>query len=259
MKKVCLVIGAGAGIGGHVAARFAKAGYHSVLCRRSNKEGLDHLVHEIQRNGGTATGFILNAVDSNSIEACIEKVEYEIGAINTLVFNLGAQTGLKSLAETSAKTFELSWRLATFSLFRAAASVLPYMEKRAEGNLLVTSATAAVRGNAGQTAHTSAMAGRRMLCQALNAEYAHKGIHVAHILIDGLVDAPDTLGKIMGPAAFTKLQQTKGLKHDGLVLPSKVAETYLHLVRQHRSTWTHELDIRSFIDIAWWNHKLADF
>ena len=259
MQKVCLVIGAGAGIGGHVAMRFARAGYHSVLCRRTNKEGLDHLVNEIRSNGDMATGFIFNAIESNTIEDCIERVESEIGAIDTLVFNLGAQTGIKLLNETSSKTFELAWRLATFSLFRTASSVLPYMEKRAEGNLLVTSATAAFRGNAGQTAHASAMAGRRMLCQALNAEYATKGIHVAHILIDGLVDAPDTLGKMMGKKAFTKLQETKSLGHDGLVLPEKVAETYLHLVRQHRSTWTHELDIRSFSDIAWWNHKLAGF
>ena len=259
MKKVCMVIGAGAGIGGHIAMRFAEEGYHSVLCRRSNKEGLEALVAKIQKGGNEATGFILNAIEPNSIEDCIEKVESNIGAIDTLVFNLGAQTGMKALNETSTKTFELAWRLATFSLFKAAVSVLPLMERRSRGNLLVTSATAAFRGNAGQAAHASAMAGRRMLCQTLNAEYAAKGIHVAHILIDGLVDAPDTLGKIMGKKAFSKLVETRGQKHDGLVLPQKVAETYLHLAQQHRSTWTHELDLRSFTDIAWWNHKINGF
>lgn len=252
-----MVIGAGAGIGGHVAERFALAGYHSVLCRRSNKEGLEALVAKIQKGGNEATGFILNAIEPNSIEDCIQKVELNIGAIDTLVFNLGAQTGMKALNETSTKTFELAWRLATLSLFKAAVSVLPRMEKRSRGNLLVTSATAAFRGNAGQAAHASAMAGRRMLCQTLNAEYAAKGVHVAHVLIDGLVDAPDTLGKIMGKKAFSKLIETRGQKNDGLVLPEKVAETYLHLARQHRSTWTHELDLRSFTDIAWWNHKIS--
>ena len=259
MKKVCMVIGAGAGIGGHVAERFALAGYHSVLCRRSNKEGLEALVAKIQKGGNEATGFILNAIEPNSIEDCIQKVELNIGAIDTLVFNLGAQTGMKALNETSTKTFELAWRLATLSLFKAAVSVLPRMEKRSRGNLLVTSATAAFRGNAGQAAHASAMAGRRMLCQTLNAEYAAKGVHVAHVLIDGLVDAPDTLGKIMGKKAFSKLIETRGQKNDGLVLPEKVAETYLHLARQHRSTWTHELDLRSFTDVAWWNHKINGF
>ena len=259
MKKVCMIIGAGAGIGGHVAERFAIEGYHSVLCRRSNKKGLDHLVTKIQRGGNEATGFILNAVEPDSIEDCIQRVESDIGAIDTLVFNLGAQTGIKTLAETTIKTFEFSWRLATLSLFRTAASVLPYMEKRSQGNFFVTSATAAFRGNAGQAAHSSAMAGRRMLCQSLNAEYASKGVHVAHLVIDGLVDAPDTLGKIMGEKSFIKLRESRGMKHDGLVLPPKVAETFLHLAKQHRSTWTHELDIRSYSDIAWWNHKTKGF
>ncbi len=252
-----MVIGAGAGIGGHVAKRFASEGYHSVLCRRSNKEGLDNLVSEIKRDGNRATGYMLNAIETGSIENCIEQVEFDIGPIDTVVFNLGAQTGSKMLEDTSNKTFELSWRLATFSLFRAAASILPAMKRRSRGTFLVTSATAAVRGNAGQAAHASAMAARRMLCQSLNAEYAPKGVHIAHILIDGLVDAPDTLGKLMGKDSFTRLRERRGALHDGLILPAKVADTYFHLANQHRSTWTHELDIRSFSDLAWWNHEIS--
>ena len=79
------------------------------------------------------------------------------------------------------------------------------MESRGQGTLLVTSSTAAVRGNAGQHSHAAAMGGRRMLCQSLNAEFAAKGIHVAHIIIDGPVDAPDTLGKMLGAEMFEKL------------------------------------------------------
>jgi len=149
MKPVCMVIGAGAGIGGHVAKRFAREGYHSVLCRRSDQDGLDQLVQSIEDQGGSATGFLLNAVDPDSIEKCVDKVETNIGPIDTLVFNLGAQVGNKSLSETSYKIFELGWRLATFSLFRVASSVLPHMEKRGAGTFLVTTATAAFRGNAG--------------------------------------------------------------------------------------------------------------
>ena len=94
-----------------------------------------------------------------------------------------------------------------------------------------------------------------MLCQSLNAEFAPKGIHVAHILIDGAVDAPDTLGKMLGEEAFQKLREQRGLDADGLMLPEKVAETYYHVSQQHRSAWTHELDLRSFSDLAWWNHR----
>jgi hypothetical protein len=97
------------------------------------------------------------------------------------------------------------------------------------------------------------MGGRRMLCQSLNAEFGPKGIHVAHIIIDGAVDAPDTLGKMLGPEKFQELRDTRG-EADGLMVPERIAETYLHLANQHRSTWTHELDLRSFSDRPWWNH-----
>ena len=128
------------------------------------------------------------------------------------------------------------------------------MVERGKGTLLVTSATAAVRGNAGQHSHAAAMGGRRMLCQTLNAEFAPKGIHVAHILIDGAVDAPDTLGKLLGAEQFQALREARGLEHDGLMVPSEMAETYFHLAQQHRSAWTHEIDLRAFSDRAWWNH-----
>ena len=93
-----------------------------------------------------------------------------------------------------------------------------------------------------------------MLCQTLNAEFASKGIHVVHIVIDGAVDAPDTLGKMLGPAKFQQLRETRGNEHDGLMLPTQIAETYLHLAQQHRSTWTFEIDLRAFSDRPWWNH-----
>ena len=159
---------------------------------------------------------------------------------------MGAQIGDRSLKDTSYKAFELGWRLATFALYRAAKTVTPYMEERGRGTFLVTSATAAVRGNAGQHSHAAAMGGRRMLCQTLNAEFSPKGIHIAHILIDGAVDAPDTLGKMLGEENFQKLRETRGLEHDGLLLPEKIADTYFHISQQHRSVWTHELDVRSF-------------
>jgi len=253
MDPVCLVMGAGAGIGGNVGKRFAKGGYHAVLCRRSNEQGLERLVQEIEAVGGAASGFLLNAAEANSIEERVAAIEKDIGPIEVVVFNLGAQIGDRALADTSYKAFEMGWRLATFALFRLASAVLPHMEARGHGTLLVTSATAAVRGNAGQHSHAAAMGGRRMLCQTLNAEFAPKGIHVAHILIDGSVDAPDTLGRMLGAERFQQLRESRGLEHDGLILPEKVAETYFHLAGQHRSTWTHEIDLRAFSDRPWWN------
>jgi len=195
----------------------------------------------------------MNVVDENSIEERVAAIEADIGPIEVVVYNLGAQIGNKSLQDTSYKAFEMGWRMGTFGLFRTASSVCPHMEARGKGTILVTSATAAVRGNDGQHSHAAAMGARRMLCQTLNAEFSSKGIHIAHIVIDGAVDAPDTLGKMLGAEKFQQVRETRGMEHDGLILPEKVADTYLHLAQQHRSTWTFEIDIRSFSDQPWWN------
>ena len=253
MKPVCLVIGAGAGIGGNVGKRFAREGYHAVLCRRTDQDGLDRLVADIEADGGSASGYLLNAVQPGTIEDRITAVEAEIGPIQVVIYNLGSQVGNRTLEETSYKTFEMGWRLATFGLFRVASTVCPLMVERGGGTIMVTSATAAVRGNKGQHSHAASMAGRRMLCQTLNAELSPQNIHIAHILIDGAVDAPDTLGKMLGPEKYQELRENRGMDHDGLMLPEKIADTYYHIAQQHRSTWTHEADLRSFSDLPWWN------
>lgn len=254
MKPVCLVIGAGAGIGGHVAKRFASAGHHAVLARRTGQEALDAQIAQITATGGSASGSLLNIIEPGSIETLVADTERETGPIQTAVYNLGAQIGDRPLAETQMKAFERCWQLGTFGLFRLASVLCPLMAERGEGTLLVTSATAAVRGNAGQHAHAAAMGGRRMLCQSLNAEFAPKGVHVAHIVVDGSVDAPDTLGRMLGPEKFAALRAAKGMENDGLLLPEKIAESYFHLASQHRSAWTHELDLRAWSDRPWWNH-----
>ena len=146
MKPVCLVLGAGAGIGGTVARRFAQEGYHACLCRRSDADGLKRLVDVIEGDGNSASGFLLNAIEPGSIEGRVAAIESEIGPIEVVVYNLGAQIGDRALKDTSVKAFETGWRLGTFGLFRVASAVCPLMEARGKGTLLVTSSTAAMRG-----------------------------------------------------------------------------------------------------------------
>ena len=256
MTEVCMIIGAGAGIGGHVGKRFAQDGYHVALCRRSDQDGLDRMVGEIEAAGGSASGHIVNAVEDGAIESLIDTLEAEFGPIKVAVYNLGAQIGNRGLADTSLKTFELGWRIGNLGVFRVAQKLFPKMVERGGGTLLVTSATSAMRGNAGQHSHAAAMGGRRMLCQTLNAEFAAQNIHVAHILIDSAVNAPDTLGKLLGPERFAKLLESKGQGKDEIMEPSAIADTYFHIAHQHRSAWTFELDMRAFTDTAWWNHPL---
>lgn len=248
--KVFLVIGAGAGIGGHAATRFAKGGYHAVLARRSDEEGLERIVAQIGENGGEASGTLLDAAEDGTIEELVARTERDVGPIETVLYNLGAQIGNRTLADTPHRTFELGWRLGCYGLFRLAHAVTPHMVARGHGTILVTSATAAVRGNAGQHSHSAAMGGRRMLCQTLNAEFGRQGLHVAHVVVDGSVDAPDTLGKLLGDR-FEAYKQAKG--EDGVIDPAALAETYWHLAQQPRNCWTHELDVRPFSDVPWWN------
>ena len=248
--RVFLVIGAGAGIGGHAAARFAEGGYHAVLARRSDEAGLATLVEQIRDAGGEASGMLLDAAADGTIEDLVERVESDIGPVECALYNLGAQIGNRALADTPHRTFELGWRLGCFGLFRLAHALMPRMAGRGRGSLLVTSATAAVRGNAGQHSHAAAMGARRMLCQTLNAEFGPQGIHVAHIVVDGAVDAPDTLGKMLGDR-FEAFKAAKG--EDGLIDPAALADTYWHLAHQPANCWTHELDVRPFSDTPWWN------
>ena len=114
MKPVCLVIGAGAGIGGNVGKRFAREGYHAVLCRRTDQDGLDRLVADIEADGGSASGYLLNAVQPGTIEDRITAVEAEIGPIQVVIYTLGSQVGTRTLEEPSYKPFEMGWRLAPF-------------------------------------------------------------------------------------------------------------------------------------------------
>jgi NAD(P)-dependent dehydrogenase (short-subunit alcohol dehydrogenase family) len=250
--RICLVIGAGAGVGTHVARRFARGGMHAFLVRRSDQEGLNASVHKIQQEEapGTASGILLNTTHEGALERLVEQVEAEVGEIDTAVYNLGAQIGNVSLEDTSLKQFTLGWQLGNEGLFRLAKVVAPRMVERGRGNLLVTSATAALRGNAGQHSHASAMGGRRMLCQSLAHELAPKGVHICHFVIDGAVDAPDTLGKMLGEKKFAALKAARG---DGILQPHHIAETYWHVANQHRSVWTSELDLRPFVETPWFN------
>ncbi len=92
MKPVCLVLGAGTGIGGHVGMRFAREGDHAVLCRRTDRAGLDRPVGEIEAAGGAATGFLVDAALPDTVEDRVAAVEEEIGPIEVAVFNLGTHS-----------------------------------------------------------------------------------------------------------------------------------------------------------------------
>ena len=114
-RPVLLLIGAGAGIGMHVARRFVQGGYHACLCRRQDQSGLDQAVEDLRPH---AHGYLLDVTTPDTLETLIPRVEEEVGPIECVVYNLGAQIGTRSLSETSLKQFQMGWKLGTQGLFR---------------------------------------------------------------------------------------------------------------------------------------------
>ena len=157
MQNICLIIGAGAGVGGNVAKVFANAGYHVYLTRRSDESGLKKLIDTINASGGKASGKLMNAIKDNTIEDLIHEIEKSLGSISVVVYNLGAQIGNKKLEDLTLKQFDLGLKMGTVGIFRLSKTLFPYMVKRGGGTLIATSSTASVRGNRGQHSHAAAM------------------------------------------------------------------------------------------------------
>ena len=124
MKPVCLVIGAGAGIGGTVGRKFAREGYHAALCRRSDEAGLSAMSRSFEDEGLPVSGYLTNAAEPGALEQLVSDVE-QVGPIDTMVYNLGAQIGNRSLEKTSLKTFELGWQIACIAVCLLTACTIP--------------------------------------------------------------------------------------------------------------------------------------
>lgn len=253
-----LVIGAGSGIGSAVARRFATGGYTVCVVRRSDKEKLEALAARINDEatngqGGQAHAFMCDCTKEEEVVSLVSKIEKDIGPIEVVVYNLGANMGSRDLQSTSWKVFERAWRLGSAGAFFVARSATPAMVERGKGSFIFTGATASLRGNSDQHAHTMAMQGRRALAQSMSAELWSKGIHVCHCIVDGLVDAPDTIGRMM-PEVF-KQMKAELEPRDGIVKPDDVAEHYWHMHSQPRNCWTFETDLRPWQDRAWFNSK----
>jgi len=263
---VALILGAGAGIGQAVAAKFAMEGYHAVMVRRGagpnrllteeddSKRVMEELADTLRKEGGKATPIFADATSPEETAALVKRVEDEIGPIHFINYNIGAQVGNRPIDSTSYRIFELAWRMGSLGAFAIAKEAAPYMVKRGHGTIVYTSATSAVRGNSGQHAHAAAMGARRNLAQSLNHELGPKGIHVAHVVMDGVVNAPDTSIRLMSrmDKNFDKVVAKKMEKQE-ILEPVPIADTYFHLHVQPRSVWTLELDMRPWTTTPWFN------
>lgn len=233
-SPIALIVGVGEQTGAALARRFAREGYRVVLARRDQSK-LKLLIDEIIQTGGHATGVSLDARNEAAVIAEVSRIEQEIGPIELAIFNAGAFRRF-SILETDAATFRDMWETNALSGFHVGREVARHMVPRGVGSIIFTGATASLRGGSGFAAFAAAKFALRALTQSMARELGPKGIHVAHVIVDGLIEGSTTRARIGDYAAK--------LPPEGLLSPEAIAETYLQLHRQSRSAWTQELDLR---------------
>jgi NAD(P)-dependent dehydrogenase (short-subunit alcohol dehydrogenase family) len=239
-KRAALVIGAGDALGSAIARRFAREGFTACVARR-NGEKLAPLVEQIRAEGGAAHPFGVDARKEEAMTALVERIEGEIAPIEVAVFNIGANVRF-SLIETTSRVYFKVWEMGCFAGFLMGREVARRMLPRGRGTILLTGATASMRGSAGFSAFSGAKHALRALSQSMARELGPQGIHVAHIVIDGAIDTAFIRDNF--PERYTLKAR------DGILAPDAIAENYWQLHRQQRSAWTHELDLRPWIE-AW--------
>jgi short-subunit dehydrogenase len=233
-QRAALIVGAGDSTGGAIARRFAREGYVACVTRRSGDK-LKPLVDAIVEAGGKARGFGSDARKEEEVVALVELIEREIAPIEVMVFNVGANAPSSILDETARKYFKI-WEMACFGGFLVGREVARRMVVRGRGTILYTGATASLRGSANFAAFAGAKHALRALAQSMARELGPKNIHVAHVVVDGMIDTAFIRDNF--PAQY-KLKD-----EDGILNPDHIAENYWMLHRQPRDAWTHELDLR---------------
>ena len=233
-RPVALVIGAGDATGGAIARRFAREGMVACVVRRQ-ADKLEPLVKQIEAEGGTAVGFSSDARKEEDVVELVSRIEREIGPIEVMVFNIGANVPSSILEETARKYFKI-WEMACFGGFLYGRESARRMVARGRGTILFTGATAGLRGSANFAAFAGAKHALRALAQSMARELGPMNIHVAHVVVDGAIDT-DFIRE-----NFPERYATKS--DDGILNPDHIAENYWYLHTQPRDAWTHELDLR---------------
>lgn len=225
---VCVVVGAGPGNGAAFARRFAREGYRTALIARSAGT-LAELEREIPRS----RAFPCDATDPDQVAAAFARIREELGPPEVLIHNASTRE-FADLDATTPEAFERAWRVNAYGLLLAAKEVVGDMRRLGRGAIVVIGATASWKGAAGFLAFGAAKAAQRSTAQSLARQLGPEGIHVAHVVIDAVVDMPASRRMLPDrPDEF-------------FARPDDIAESVLFLTRQPRSAWTFELDLRPF-------------
>ena len=240
MAKAALIVGAGDATGAAVARAFAAEGYVACVNRRArNADQLEALAQSIRDAGHEARAFPGDARIEDEVVQMVDTIEAEIGPIEVAVFNIGANVRF-GIRDTTAQVYRKVWEMAAFAGFLTGREAARHMVPRGTGTIIFTGATASLRGGTGFSAFSGAKAALRMLAQSVARELGPQGIHVAHSIIDGGIDTEFVRG--LRPD-FDALKAK-----DGVLSPDAIAAAYVTLHKQHRSAWTHELDLRPWTE-----------
>ena len=237
-ERVVLVVGAGDATGGAIARRFAREGFTVCVIRR-NPDKLQPLVTRIEAEGGRARAFGSDARREEQVIALIETIEREVGPIEVAVYNVGGNVRFP-LREMTSRVYFKTWEMGCFGGFLMGREVAKVMVPRGRGTILFTGATASLRGSAGFAAFAGAKHALRALAQSMAREFGPLGIHVAHVVIDGAIDTPFIRENF--PERYALKEK------EGILDPEAIAENYWRLHLQPKSAWTHELDLRPWIE-----------
>ena len=228
-KPVCVVIGVGPGNGAAIARRFAAEGYAAALVAR-RPDLIEVLAREL---GPPARAYRCDAADRSALERTFDTIQAELGAVDVLVYNAGSGVW-GSAEEITPDAFESTWRVNGLGALVASQQVIPAMKGRGQGTIVFIGATASRRGGPKSAAFSSAKGAQRLLAESMARHLWPAGIHVALVVIDGVVDLPATRERMPEkPDEF-------------FVRPDEVASTVLAIVRQPRSAWSFEVEARPF-------------
>tara|TARA_R110001599_G_scaffold108588_1_gene271726 strand:- start:54 stop:788 length:735 start_codon:yes stop_codon:yes gene_type:complete len=239
-KQSCLVIGAGDATGGAIARRFAKEGFETCIVRRERHiDDLNALAEDIRKDGGSAHAFGADARNEDEMVELFAKIEKDVAPLGVVVFNIGGNVNFP-ITEMTSRVYRKVWEMSCFAGFLAGREAAKAMLPRGKGTILFTGATASLRGGAGYSAFAGAKHGLRALAQSLARELGPQGIHVAHVIIDGAIDTAFVRER------FPERYALKAM--DGILQPDDIAENYWHLHSQNKSAWTHEMDLRPWME-----------
>ena len=239
-KYSAIIIGAGDATGSAITKKFASNGYKVCPVRRPKSlDKVNKLAEEINNSGGWAKGFGVDARNEDAIKDLFSEVEESIAPIDVVVFNPGANVFFP-IEDTTSRVFKKVWEMAAFAGFLTGREAAKYMKKRNQGSIFFTGATASMRGSSGFSAFSSAKFALRAVAQSMARELGPNGIHVAHFVIDGAIDTQFI--KELFPDIYALKEK------DGILQPEAIADAYWFVHTQHRSAWTHELDLRPYME-----------